>query len=164
MPQATVVAHITRVIRGLDGPLFRASECPQLSVTGTEDYIDGFGDPYTRYGLAVSNWSAFPDELFAVASDLPPCGLNPNASRTWVDIYAGTGNRIYGFCALSAAAGLQFLWFGIRRGVAPPECVYVTLYDRRCNLTYKSNCAPTAGAGQLLVRAAWEKGDAVPST
>src|SRR5262245_14279309 len=67
---------------------------PQLVLTGTEDYIDAFGTPFTRYNLCVNNWSAFPAELFKAAPDLPPCGLNTNASRTWVEIF-GDGQYIY---------------------------------------------------------------------
>ncbi|MFC1760584.1 hypothetical protein ACFL6U_00715 [Planctomycetota bacterium] len=114
---------------------------PELVYTGTEDYTVS-GNEFTRYLLSVVNRFAFPDELFAPASDLPPCDLNTNSSRTWVAIYAGDGTRIYGFCALSSAEDLDRLWFALPRGDAPPECVYITLTDRRCNLTYTSNCVP----------------------
>jgi hypothetical protein len=113
---------------------------PELIVTGTEDYSVG-GREYTRYRLSVTNWSAFPDELFEAAPDLPPCGLNQNASRTWVEIYAENSTRLYGFCALSSAEGLNSLWFALPRREIPPDFVYVTLTDRRCKITYTSNLA-----------------------
>ncbi len=113
---------------------------PELVVTGTEDYSVG-GREYTRYLLSVTNYSAFPDELFEAAPDLPPCGLNPNASRTWVQIYAENGTRLYGFCALSSAEGLNSLWFALPRREIPPDFVYITLTDRRCEITYTSNLA-----------------------
>lgn len=122
---------------------------PQLVVTGKEDGTDVQGNLFTRYQLAVGNWSEFPDVLFAAAPDLPPCGLNTNSSRTWVGIYAGTGERLYGFCALSEASGLERLWFGVSGGTEPPDCVFIVLEDRRCNLSYKSNCAPTVGVRPL---------------
>lgn len=116
---------------------------PQLVLAGTEDNIDAFGTPFTRYDLCVNNWSAFPAELFEAAPDLPACGLNPNASRTWVDIY-GDGQRIYGFCALGTPQDLTQIWFGLPRGQAPPASVYITLTDRRCGIVYRSNTISTA--------------------
>jgi hypothetical protein len=120
---------------------------PQLEVTGAEEYTGSDGNAYTKYRLNVTNKSAYPDQLFAAAPDLPPCGLNTNSSRTWVDIHDDDGARLYGFCALSNADSLGNLWFARARGVPPPECVSATLTDRRCELTYKSNCAATEGIG-----------------
>jgi hypothetical protein len=111
---------------------------PQLRVVRTEDYEAG-GQQWTRYCLSVDNSSAFPVDLFEAAPDLPPCGLNRNASRTWVDINAAGGVRLYGFCALSSPNNLQDLWFAQPRGQQPPAAVYITLNDRRCNITYTSN-------------------------
>jgi hypothetical protein len=70
---------------------------PQLKVAGTEDYTGTDGNPYTRYRIPVVNRAAFPDALFTPAPDLPPCGANPDSSRTWVDANDGEGNRLYGF-------------------------------------------------------------------
>jgi len=116
---------------------------PELIVTGREDCIGSDGQEYTMYWLAVTNWSEFPDELFEPSPDLPPCGLNTNASRTWVDIYDAADNtRLYGFCALSASQQLEDIWFAVPSGQAPPDYVYITLEDRRCEITYTSNLAP----------------------
>lgn len=115
---------------------------PNLAFVGTEDYIGSDGNPYTRYRLTVTNWSIYPNELFESSPDLPPCGLNPNASRTWVYIYnADNSSHIYGFCALNSPEGLAGIWFGLPQGSTPPAGVYITLTDRRCNITYTSNIA-----------------------
>jgi hypothetical protein len=111
---------------------------PVLILTGTEDYTTSAGD-FTRYKLSVSNWNAYPSELFKAAPDLPPCGLNTESSRTWVDIYNLKGDRLYGFCALGAASDLQSLWFAVEKGETPPQGVYIVLTDRRCNQDYTSN-------------------------
>jgi hypothetical protein len=104
---------------------------PHLRFDGTEDYIGSDGNPYTRYDLSVANWADYPAELFAAAPDLEPCGLNGNASRTWVDIVdADIEDRIYGFCALGEPQGLTGIWFAVARGTAPPSRVYVSLWDR----------------------------------
>ncbi len=122
-------------------PCYPELPAPELIVTGKEDYIGIDGREYTRYWLSITNWSAFPDELFVAAPDLPPCGENPNASRTWAEIYNQDDSYLYGFCDLATSEQLTDLWFAVLKGQAPPEYVYVTLTDRRCNITYTSNLA-----------------------
>jgi hypothetical protein len=111
---------------------------PQLSFTGTEDY-EANGQQWTRFWLSVTNRSAFPNELFAPAPHLPPCGLNANSARTWVRIYDNQDRYVYGFCALSSSENLNNIWFAIPRGSIPPNSVYIELVDRECNITYTSN-------------------------
>jgi hypothetical protein len=94
-------------------------------------------DAEGRIYIPVVNWNAYDDDMFRQAAELPPCGANPNASRTWVDIYnAATNAYIYGFCALGAKADLKTIWF---LPPAPRGRVYILLKDRACNKTYKSN-------------------------
>lgn len=112
---------------------------PQLVFKGTESYAAN-GKQWVRYKLAIANKASIPAELFAAAPDLPPCGLNPNASRTWVDIFNATTNqRLNGFCALTSPQNLDSLWFAIEKGTSPPQSVYVVLTDRRANTSYRSN-------------------------
>ncbi len=123
----------------------KAQTTPNLILIGTEPYIDYYGNQYVSYNLAIENWNAFPNELFKSAPDLPPCGLNKNASRTWVDIYnASNDNYIYGFCALSASVSLTHIWFGVKQGLNPPNGVYVVIDDRRTNTKYRSNIISTS--------------------
>ena len=120
------------------GPVGQDESCPRglpapvLTLAGQSVETGG-----TRYRLSVTNWSSYPGALFTAAPDLPPCGLNANASRTWVDIWATT--RLYGFCALGAPSDLTGLWFFVPVGSAPPNSVFVELTDRRCNTTYTSS-------------------------
>jgi hypothetical protein len=111
---------------------------PALVFTGTEDYTAG-GVEYTRYKLAVSNSDSFPNEIFAAAPDLPPCGNNTNSSRTWVDIFDNANNRLYGFCALGSSDDLNSIWFSLPKGTAPPLSVHIVLTDRACETEYTSN-------------------------
>ncbi len=94
-------------------------------------------DARGRVYIPVVNWSQFPNELFAQAPYLPPCGLNKNASRTWVDIFdADTNKRLYGFCALNENQGLGKIW------VLPPKNVkrvYIVIKDRACKRSQRSN-------------------------
>jgi len=126
---------------------------PELMCNGWEDYIGSDSNPYTRYWLSVANWPEFPDELFEAAPDLPACGLNENASRTWVDIYKEDGTRIYGFCALGEAEDLTGIWYALPRG-EDPVCVYITLTDRLCEQEYTSNVV----CPQWVDETAWAAG------
>ena len=91
-----------------------------------------------RISLPVSNYRDFSDALFEAAPDLPACGLNDSASRTWVNIKDGkTGNYIYGFCALGRGADLQSIWVG--QPSVSGSSVYVELVDRACERTVISN-------------------------
>ncbi|MGE5757896.1 MAG: cadherin repeat domain-containing protein, partial [Sideroxydans sp.] len=103
--------------------------------------VDGLGNTVDWYHFTVSNWNAYPAAMFAARPDLPPCGLNTSASRTWVDFYRTADNsRIYGFCALGAPADLNGIWIGmVPAGTPPPTSVYITLTDRGTGIVYTSN-------------------------
>lgn len=112
---------------------------PQLKFGGTEDY-EANGKQWTKYKLPLFNRSAYAEELFAPAPDLPPCGQNKNSARTWVDIYARKGrSKIYGFCALKEPRELGYLWFAVEKGTPPPASVYVVITDRRNRVRVVSN-------------------------
>ena len=101
------------------------------------------GKQWMRYKYAIENFAVYPNELFAAAPDLPPCGSNTKSSRTWVDFYDQGGKRLYGFCALGKNTDLNELWFALEEGVVPPSWVYVEFNDRKTNTKYKSNLADT---------------------
>lgn len=114
---------------------------PVLIFTGTEDYEAG-GKQWTRYRYRVDNMTSFPEEIFAPSPELPPCGTNTNSSRTWVDFYQESGERLNGFCALNRD-GLDNIWFGMEKGSIPPSRVYIKMADRKTGINYKSNLADT---------------------
>lgn len=116
---------------------------PVLYLTGQEHVTVG-GKQMVRYNYAVENFAAYPDELFAPAPELPPCGKNTKASRTWVDIYEQNGKRLNGYCALGKASDLNKIWFDLEESVTPPSWIYIELTDRKTNTKYKSNLAETA--------------------
>jgi hypothetical protein len=109
----------------------------------TPEYYETGGKQWTRYRFQVANHEAYPAELFAAAPDLPPCGNNTKAARTWVEIYDQQGKRLNGFCAFSAPKDLNQIWFALERNVVSPSWVYIELHDRKTNLKYKSNLADT---------------------
>ncbi|MCA1631041.1 MAG: hypothetical protein LC785_12550 [Acidobacteria bacterium] len=115
---------------------------PVLVFTGQE-FFQSSGKQRIRYRFTVDNSSAYPNELFAAAPDLPPCGSNTKASRTWVDLYDQGGKRLYGFCAFGSSNDLSQMWFALDADVIPPSWIYIELTDRKTNTKYKSNLAET---------------------
>jgi hypothetical protein len=96
-----------------------------------------------RYHFDVFNKEDYPEELFAAAPSLPPCGQNTKASRTWVDVYDQSGKRLNGFCALGKREDLGRIWFALGQDELPPSWIYIELTDRQTNTKYKSNLAET---------------------
>ena len=117
---------------------------PILNFTGLETYQAG-GKTWVRHRYDVANKALYPAEMFAAAPDLPPCGTNTRASRSWVDFFDSRGNRLYGFCALDDPMALDKIWFATEQGAIPPSYVYIVIRDRRTNVTYRSNLAETVG-------------------
>jgi hypothetical protein len=108
----------------------------------TFDRVETDGD-LDRYWFSVSNYAAYPDALFWMTNYYLPCGANDTPSRSWVDFFEDTGGdidqRIYGFCALESASGMQSIWFTVDAGAAPPPAVYIAIEDRACEQRYVSN-------------------------
>ena len=115
---------------------------PVLIYMGPE-YYEANGKEWTRYKYLVTNLADYPNAMFAASPNLPPCGKNTNASRTWVDFYQQDGKRLYGFCALGSHDDLGKIWFALERDVLPPSWIYIEMNDRQTNTKYKSNLAET---------------------
>ena len=115
---------------------------PVLYFIGSEP-IEQSGKHYIRYNFDVLNKEIYPNDLFAAAVDLPPCGSNTKSARTWVDIYDQNGKRLNGFCALGKSSDLGKIWFSVEADSVPPSWVYIELNDRKTATKYKSNLADT---------------------
>jgi hypothetical protein len=115
---------------------------PVLYFVGQEPYTTG-GKQFMRYRFMVENFSAYPNELFAPAPDLPPCGNNKNSARSWVEVYQQDGKRLNAFCAFGKSADLNEIWFSLDPEAVPPSWVYIEINDRKTNTKYKSNLAET---------------------
>ena len=109
---------------------------PQLQFMGVEPDSTAYGN-FTKYKLSVTNWNDFWPELFVASPNLAPCGLNNQASRSWVDIYDASNNKIYGFCTLSEPHDLTKLWFEVSEGQMP-EQVKIVITDRLCDKKVES--------------------------
>lgn len=115
---------------------------PVLVFIGTESYEEA-GKQKIRYRFDVNNKSAYTDDMFAPAPDLPACGTNTKSSRTWVDLYDHRGKLLKGFCALGKSADLDKIWFSLDSEAVPPSWVYIEMNDRKTGTKYKSNLAET---------------------
>jgi len=109
---------------------------------GQEDF-ESNGKSWIRYNFTVANLADYPNELFAAAPELPPCGRNTKAARTWVDFYDQRGKRLNGFCALGSNKDLDQIWFALEKDDIPPSWVYIEMSDRKANVKYKSSLAET---------------------
>ncbi|HYO99655.1 MAG TPA: hypothetical protein VER76_05655 [Pyrinomonadaceae bacterium] len=107
------------------------------------EFFETGGKQWIRYRYLVENSAAYPAELFLAAPELPPCGQNTKASRTWVEIYDQGGKRLNGFCALGSPNDLGKLWFALEADVIPPSYVYIEMTDRKTNTKYKSILSET---------------------
>lgn len=123
---------------------------PELLFTKKEN-SNVRGQNFTRFFLSVKNWELFSNDLFTPAPTLPPCGLNKNASRTWVDIFNENGKRLNGFCGLYSNESLKGLWFSIAENQTLPKNAYIALTDREKNKTYTSNVVNLTGKPTPLV-------------
>lgn len=115
---------------------------PVLYLLGHESFNSN-GKTFVRYRFDVLNKTDYSNDLFAASPDLPPCGANTKAARTWVDVYDQTGKRLQGFCALGKSSDLGTIWFALEDDRVPPSYVYIEMNDRKTNTKYKSNLADT---------------------
>ena len=113
---------------------------PKLVFDGTEEYENG-QISHTIYWLSVENRDDFPDETFEIASDLPPCGKNTNASRSWIEVRGSGNQRLNSFCGIKSPIELNKLSFSLQKGAKPPKFVYLLMVDRRTGKKYSSNLA-----------------------
>jgi hypothetical protein len=113
-----------------------------LYFVGSEP-LEQSGKHLIRYNFDVLNKDIYPNDMFAAAPALAPCGTNTKAARTWVDIYDQSGKRLNGFCALGKSSDLGKIWFALAADSVPPSWVYIELNDRKTSTKYKSNLADT---------------------
>jgi len=130
---ATVIVNLTNLSEAIPNPI--------LVFDRMETGTDAFANTVDRYFFTVANWMAYPQAMFDGRPDLPPCGLNTNASRTWVFFFRSDNNNgLFGFCALGTPSNLNGIWFGvIPSGATPPPAVYIKLQDRETGIEYQSN-------------------------
>ena len=115
---------------------------PMLYFLGAQ-YLTIGGKQVIRYNYDVANKDVYPDTMFAASPNLPPCGSNTKAARTWVDLYDQNGKRLNGFCALGKSSDLGKIWFSLDESLVPPSYIYIEITDRQTNTKYKSNLADT---------------------
>jgi hypothetical protein len=116
-------------------------EAPELPAPVVSVEHAGNSNGGSRYSVRVSNVEAYSPALFTPAPDLPPCGLNTSASRTWVEIETPTGQYLNGFCAFSSPESLRDLWFSVPENGVAPAGVRIALLDRQTGRKVYSDLA-----------------------
>ena len=135
---------VPQVCAGVDVACYPDLPAPQVAIIGKETEQSSVrGKRFTTYHFDVTNWKSFPDELFDLSPELPPCGENPDSSRTWLQIYADGGKFIYSFCVLSGGSS-NGGWFAFEEGSPQPDAVVIVLTDRACHNRYVSNAVALA--------------------
>lgn len=115
------------------------TETPVLQYVGKEN-ITSNGQPYIYYKLSVTNANTFPTTMFTASPNLPACGTNTAASRTYVTVYgAAEGSQANAYCGIYAPSGMNTIGFSFPANATPPTTVYVELWDRLLGLWYASN-------------------------
>lgn len=120
-----------------------AQPCGPPLPTPRVAFLNKVNEPgFVRYWFTVTNRGVFNNVFFTPSPNLPPCGLNNSSARTWLRIYnANGGAYIYGYCALPNNAAMGKLWFAVPTANPQPKAFYITLEDRLCHVTKKSNNA-----------------------
>jgi hypothetical protein len=142
-----VVVIVTQICFALVVSAEAQESQPQLPkpilVYDRQEHYTTSGKSFIRYHFFLWNHDAYPDAIFAPSPDLPPCGTNKNASRTWIDLFDSRGKRLYGFCAIKNSAAAAKVWFALPADEIPPSWVYIEMTDRRTNTKYQSSLAET---------------------
>lgn len=107
---------------------------PDLNYQGATNGSPGYFDQW----IGVNNAVMFDNALFVASPNLPACGLNKSASRTWVAVYTDTGTPIQSWCAIKSNAELKKLGFGWKTSTPKPKGIFLKITDRLCNRVVQS--------------------------
>ena len=91
------------------------------------------------YEIEVANRGEYADDLFLQTAVLPPCGKNPNASRTWINLYGDRGARIHGWCVIKDTGELASLRFNLPAAAPQPKTIFIDFVDRFEGRIVRSN-------------------------
>ncbi len=111
---------------------------PQIRLVGVTDTVNN-GYAMKTYEVEIVNRADYSNQLFQESPALPPCGKNPNAARTWVNIYNERGGRVYGWCAIKENGELASLRFNIAEAAPQPKKLFIDLVDRFEGRVLRSN-------------------------
>lgn len=131
------------VILGIAGSANVQAQCGPPLPTPRVAFVSKAVEPgFIRYTFSVTDYASFNNVFFTPSPNLPACGLNVNSSRTWLDIFNSNGGAyIYGYCALTSNVEMKKLTFAVPKASPQPKAFNITLEDRLCHVTKKSNIA-----------------------
>lgn len=97
-----------------------------------------------KYTLTIANWYDVPPELFIKSPELPACGLNYQAGRTYIRIFGSEGSFYFSGCAGGDGTSSEFLKnisVYIDDDEQLDQFIYLELWDRKCDLYLHSTYA-----------------------
>lgn len=117
---------------------------PKIDLLGIDPNSTGSdGQTYTAISIKVPNWKSYNATLFERSPDLPPCGGNNLAARTWLTFHGSAASQmtkpIYAFCAIGGPDEMQKLTFNVKKEEMP-DILILVMEDRRGGKKYTSNC------------------------
>jgi hypothetical protein len=112
------------------------------------------GDFQISWNFSIENWYDYPGEMFLIEPELPPCGYKEGAPRTFVRFFRSNGQELAQLCTITDPAQLGNIGFTADLSGSPK--VYVELYDRSCDLVYRSNTVTAGSANNPPVAFAGE--------
>ncbi len=121
-------------------------ECyPDLHLQAYLTDVAPFDADTQRYTLTIANWYDIPPELFVSSPELPACGQNDRAGRTYIRILGSEGSLYFSGCGARGDDGtssefLKRLTFLVDDGELD-EYIYLELWDRKCDLYLRSTYA-----------------------
>lgn len=118
---------------GTDQVTITVFDQPDPPPTPVLVYVGEAGGTLT---LSVSNSASYDPALFVLDPSLPPCGADPNGSRTWVEVFDGSGTKLHTFCDFDDPADMASMSF---TPASPPAQLYIELWDRDTGLRARSN-------------------------
>jgi hypothetical protein len=121
-------------------------ECyPDLHLQAYITNVAPYDSDTKRYTLTITNWYDIPPELFVPSPELPACGLNDQASRTYISFYGSKGALYFTGCTARDGTSSEFLknlTVNIDDDdVQSDPYIYLQLHDRACDQYINSNYA-----------------------
>jgi hypothetical protein len=90
------------------------------------------------FNIDLVNKEDFHDSLFVESPELCPCGLNTNASRTWIRGYVKDNGWVSSHCGINNLENIKSILILLKDNVLP-KCIYFKMIDRKEKLVYESD-------------------------
>ncbi len=116
-----------------------------LKVKAALTGVQPLGGGVDRYIITILNWYDLPEDMFVESPELPVCGINDRASRTYERIFGDdTGFYFSGCGAKGPGAFPSEFSFGFNTSGTMDDYIYIEFYDRKCDEYFRTNFMDTS--------------------